>query len=140
MNQGEREGAPLAFPCSWGRIAGGHSRLLQSAGDVRTPTEGLLQSAGDVRTPTEGLLQLAGDVRTPTEGLLQSAGDVRTPTEGLLQSAGDVRRPTVISCNLQEMFVDLRKAQTLEEIQFHPISCDPSRYKYDYIIEEDYGF
>jgi hypothetical protein len=41
---------------------------------------------------------------------------------------------------LREMFVDLRKAQTLEEIQFHPISCDPSRYKYDYIIEEDYGF
>gem|GEM_PF-2247077 len=45
-----------------------------------------------------------------------------------------------VSCNLREMFVDLRKAQTLEEIQFHPISCDPSRYKYDYIIEEDYGF
>ena len=74
------------------------------------------------------------------EGLLQLAGDVRTPTEGLLQLAGDVRRPTVIPCNLREMFVDLRKAQTLEEIQFHPISCDPSRYKYDYIIEEDYGF
>ena len=126
MNQGGREGTPLAFPCSWGRIAGGHSRLLQSAGDVRQPTV--------------DLLQLAGDVRTPTEGLLQSAGDVRTPTEGLLQLAGDVRRPTVIPCNLQEMFVDLRKAQTLEEIQFHPISCDPSRYKYDYIIEEDYGF
>ena len=70
--------------------------------------EDLLQSAGDVRSPTKYLLQSAGDVRTPTKYLLQPAGDVRSPTKYPLQLAGDVRSPTMISCNLREIFVPLR--------------------------------
>ena len=70
--------------------------------------EDLLQSAGDVRSPTKYLLQSAGDVRTPTKYLLQLAGDVRTPTKYPLQLAGDVRSPTMISCNLREIFVPLQ--------------------------------
>ena len=56
----------------------------------------------------EDLLQSAGDVRSPTKYLLQSAGDVRSPTMiscNLLEMFVPLQS---ISCNLREMFVALQ--------------------------------
>ena len=56
----------------------------------------------------EDLLQSAGDVRSPTKYLLQPAGDVRSPTMiscNLLEMFVPLQS---ISCNLREMFVALQ--------------------------------
>ena len=66
-----------------------------------------------------------------------------------------IRQLAKVSANCKRRFAKRRKAPDVVALIFavrtnaasdrwmnslHPISCDPSRYKYDYIIEEDYGF
>ena len=56
----------------------------------------------------EDLLQSAGDVRTPTKYLLQPAGDVRSPTMISCNLREMFVALQSISCNLREIFVPLR--------------------------------
>ena len=70
--------------------------------------EDLLQSAGDVRTPTKYLLQLAGDVRSPT----MISCNLREMFVALQSISCNLWEMFValqsISCNLREMFVPLQ--------------------------------
>ena len=110
-------------PATCGRPSYPYKHLLQSAGDLRTPTNiscNLRETFVPLHTISCNLRETFVPLHTISCNLRETfvplqtspaiCGRLSYPYEHLLQSAGDYRTPTNISCNLRGTFVPLRKS------------------------------
>ena len=112
-------------PAICGRLSYPYKHLLQSAGDLRTPTN-ISCNLRETIVPLQTSPATCGRPSYLYEPSPAICGRLSYPYKHLLQLAGDLRTPTNISCNLRETIVPL---------QTSPATCGRPSYLYEKVLQ-----